>query len=192
MLAGILLVTGFVLHPAGEDATFGADPLWIPAHAALWAAFTIALVGWVGLYIAQASKAGVLGAWAFVVILLGTSLASWIFSSDVMYVPTIAVESPGLFGLIVTRGHTFTGIFSVVSWILGNILFGLSIVKAKVYKRWSGVLLVVGGPLIPSAYLTGLPVRVVAVGAFVIAVGQVWLGYELIRMGKRAADRVEA
>ncbi len=102
MLAGILLVTGFVLHPAGEDATFGADPLWIPAHAALWAAFTIALVGWVGLYIAQASKAGVLGAWAFVVILLGTSLASWIFSSDVMYVPTIAVESPGLFGLIVT------------------------------------------------------------------------------------------
>lgn len=32
VLAGILLIFGFVLHPAGEDPTFGTDPLWVPAH----------------------------------------------------------------------------------------------------------------------------------------------------------------
>jgi hypothetical protein len=46
VLAGILLIFGFVLHPAGEDPTFGTDPLWVPAHGLSWAALTIALVDW--------------------------------------------------------------------------------------------------------------------------------------------------
>ena len=44
--AGVLMTAGFVLHPAGEDATFGTDPMWIPAHALLWMAFVVALLGW--------------------------------------------------------------------------------------------------------------------------------------------------
>src|SRR6266508_2556569 len=55
---GILLIAGFALHPAGEDATFGTDPLWVPAHSLLWAAYTVSLIGWIGAYIVQASKAG--------------------------------------------------------------------------------------------------------------------------------------
>jgi hypothetical protein len=38
ILAGILMMAGFILHPAGEDATFGTDPFWVPAHALLWIA----------------------------------------------------------------------------------------------------------------------------------------------------------
>jgi len=34
--AGILLIAGFALHPAGEDDTFGTDPFWVPAHSLLW------------------------------------------------------------------------------------------------------------------------------------------------------------
>ena len=95
--AGVLMTAGFVLHPAGEDATFGTDPMWIPAHALLWMAFAVALLGWVGVYIAQASKAGILGVAAFGVIIIGTALASWIFSSEVTFVPVIAAEAPALF-----------------------------------------------------------------------------------------------
>ena len=69
--AGVLLIAGFALHPAGEDATFGTDPFWVPAHALLWAAYTISLLGWIALYIAQASKAG----------RLGVSRSSWSFSA---------------------------------------------------------------------------------------------------------------
>jgi hypothetical protein len=29
IVAGILLVAGFALHSAGEDATFGIDPAWL-------------------------------------------------------------------------------------------------------------------------------------------------------------------
>jgi hypothetical protein len=182
--AGILLTVGFILHPSGEDATFGTDPMWIPAHAILWAAFLVALLGWIGVYIAHAAKAGNLGLGAFLVIMLGTALASWIFSSDVTFVPVIASESPALFKKIFSTGHTLIGVASVLSWVLGNVLFGISLIRAKMFSSWAGILLIVGTMIIPIAYLTGLSIRVVAIGGGIVAVGQVWLGCELLRIPK--------
>jgi hypothetical protein len=184
IVAGVLMTVGFILHPAGEDATFGTDPMWIPAHALLWSAFLIALLGWLGVYIAHAAKAGNLGLAAFVVIMLGTALASWIFSSDVTFVPVIAAESPALFKKIFSTGHTLIGVASVLSWVLGNVLFGISLIRAKTFSSWAGILLMVGTIIIPIAYLTELSVRVVAVGGGIAAVGQVWLGCELLRLRK--------
>jgi hypothetical protein len=187
--AGVLLIAGFALHPAGEDATFGTDPFWVPAHALLWAAYTISLPGWIALYIAQAAKAGRLGVVAFVVIILGTSLASWIFSSDVTFVPVIAAEAPGLFKKIFGTGHVVVGIASVLSWVAGNVLFGISVVRAKVFPRAPGLLLAIGTTIVPITYLAGLPVRVTALGAALAAVGQIWLGTALLRnLGSRATS----
>lgn len=181
VLAGILLIGGFALHPAGEDATFGTDPLWVPAHGLLWIALTIALLGWIGLYTVHASKAGTLGMIAFVITILGTSLASWIFSSDVTYVPVIAEQSPGLFQKIFNQSHILIGVVSVLVWILGNILFGVSVIRTKVFPNWAGILLIVGSLIIPAAYLTGLPEKVVAIGGWLVGASQIWLGYDLLR-----------
>lgn len=186
ILAGILMMAGFVLHPAGEDATFGTDPFWVPAHGLLWLAFTISLLGWVGLYLVQASKAGRLGVAGFVVIIFGTSLVSWIFSSDVTFVPVIAAESPRLFQKIFSNTHIAIGIASVLTWVLGNILFGFSVIRAKIFPRWAGILLVIGSVVIPIAYLAGFSVKVVAVGAIIAGAGQIWLGYELFRILRRS------
>ncbi len=179
--AGILLTAGFALHPAGEDATFGTHPLWVPAHALLWLALTLSLLAWVGLYAAQAERAGRLGVVAFVVIVPGTSLASWIFSSDVAFVPVIAAQAPGLFRQIFSGPHLALGIVSVLAWVLGNVLFGLSIVRARVFPRAAGVLLAAGMLIIPIAYLSGLSVRVVGLGGTLAAAAQVWLGAVLLR-----------
>jgi hypothetical protein len=62
------------------------------ACALLWLAYLIALLGWVGLFILQSANAGKFGVVAFITLLLGTSLSSWIFSSDVTFVPVIAAE----------------------------------------------------------------------------------------------------
>lgn len=184
IVSGILMTAGFILHPAGEDATFGTNPTWIPAHALLWSAFLVALLGWIGVYIAHASKAGNLGLGAFVVIMLGTALASWIFSSDVTFVPVIAAESPTLFKKIFSTGHTLIGVASVLSWVLGNWLFGISLIRAKTFSSRAGILLMVGTIIIPIAYLSGLSIRVVAVGGGIAAVGQIWLGCELLWLHK--------
>ncbi len=180
IVAGLLLIAGFTIHPAGEDATYGTDPLWVPAHALLWLAFTFALLGWIAMYAIQATRAGWLGITAFVVILLGTSLASWIFSSDVTFVPVIAAESPALFKKIFNTSHIAIGLGSVLSWVAGNVLFGISIVRARVFPRWTGVLLAVGTLFVPIAYLAGFSVRVVGAGATLAGVAQIWLGYDLL------------
>ncbi len=184
ILAGIFMIAGFALHPTGEDATFGTDPRWVPAHALLWIAYTVSLVGWVGVYIVQASKAGKLGAAGLAVILVGTSLSSWIFSSDVTFVPVIAKEAPGLFSEIFRGGHIAVGIASVLTWVLGNVLFGSSIMRAMVFPRLAGILLIVGAVAVPIAYLTHLSIHFVAAGAFVAAAGQIWLGKWMFRIVK--------
>jgi hypothetical protein len=188
--AGILMTAGFALHPAGEDATFGTASMWIPAHGLLWLAFVIALLGWVGVYLVQASKAGTFGMAAFVVLLLGTALASWIFSSDVTFVPVIAAESPALFKKIFTTTHTLIGVASVLSWVFGNVLFGISVIQTRRYPPWSGALLIAGTLIIPIAYLAGLSVRVVTIGGAITAVGQARLGYELLRHAASAPTHV--
>jgi hypothetical protein len=180
--AGILMIAGFALHPAGEDATFGTDPYWVPAHGLLWIAYTLALVGWIGLYIVHASRAGGLGVAGFVIIIIGSSLISWIFSSDVTFVPVIAAAAPKLFQQIFSKGHIAVGIVSVLTWVLGNILFGSSVIRAKVFSKWAGVLLIIGPVVIPVAYLTHLSVHVVAAGAFIASAGQIWLGFELFHI----------
>jgi hypothetical protein len=114
------------------------------------------------------------------VITLGTSFASWIFSSDVTFVPVIAARHPALFKEIFTTGHVVIGIVSVLSWVLGNVLFGISVIRAKVFPRWAGLMLVVGTLVVPIAYLTGLSVRVVGIGGAVAGAGQVWLGLALL------------
>lgn len=109
------MIAGFLLHPAGEDQTFRTDPLWVPAHGLLWLAFTIALLGWSGVYFVQAPQAGRLGVIALALLLMGTSLASWVFSSDVTYVPVIAAESPALFQQVNSGSKLLIGMGSVFS-----------------------------------------------------------------------------
>jgi hypothetical protein len=186
--AGVLMTAGFIIHPAGEDATFGTNPMWVPAHALLWMAFVIALPGWFGVYLAQASRAGRFGVASFIVIILGTALTSWIFSSDVTFVPVIARESPALFKQIFSAAHTAIGLASVLTWVLGSVLFGISILRAKEFPSWTGLLLIVGTVIIPIAYLAGWTVRVVALGGGIAALGQAGLGYELLRRAKPTAS----
>jgi hypothetical protein len=152
----------------------------------LWLAFVVALIGWIAVHVVQASRAGTIGVVAFAIVIVGTSLASWIFSSDVTFVPVIAAEAPALFKKIFSTGHIVVGLVSVLSWVAGVVLSGISVIRARVFPRTAGVLLIIGPVIIPIAYLAGLSVRVVAIGGAVIAAGQIWLGYELLRIISRS------
>jgi len=181
ILSAVLLPVGFLLHPAGEDATFGTDPLWVPAHAVLWISFGIAPLGWTAVWLGQAAKAGKLGIAGFIVITLGSGFASWIFSSDVAFVPAIAAEAPQLFRKIFTTPHIILGVASVLTWVLGNILFGVSIMRARVYSWWTGLLLIAGTVVIPICYFAGTSVKAIAIAGFIVGIGQAVIGCELWR-----------
>lgn len=122
--------------------------------------------------------------------MVGTSLASWIFSSDVTYVPVIAAQAPGMFQQIFNPSHILIGILSVLTWVLGNLLFGFSVIRARVFSNWAAVPLLIGSVVIPVAYLTGLPEKIVAVGGLLIGASQIWLGYALIRILKKSTPSI--
>jgi hypothetical protein len=65
--------------------------------------------------------------------------------------------------------------------VAGNVLFGISVVRAKIFPRWAG-LVVAGTVVVPIAYLAGASVHVVAIGGGVAGAGQVWLGAVLLRV----------
>ncbi|OFY87402.1 MAG: hypothetical protein A3F72_04155 [Bacteroidetes bacterium RIFCSPLOWO2_12_FULL_35_15] len=184
IISAILMIAGFFLHPSGEDATYGTDPLWVPAHALLWIVFIIALPAWVGIYIVHASKAGKIGIFSFIILLIRTGFRSSIFSSDVTFVPVIASEFPQLFKRIFTNSHIAIGIACVLTWVSGNVLFGISIIRSKVFSNRAALCLIVGTLIIPIAYLSGLPVKVVAIGATINGIGQIRLGYQIYLFGK--------
>jgi hypothetical protein len=66
----------------------------------------------------------------------GTSLASWIFSSDVTFVPVIAPPSPSLFEAIYSGAQLLIGVSSVWAWVVGVALFGISVVRGNVFSQW--------------------------------------------------------
>jgi hypothetical protein len=192
IVAGVLLPIGFLLHPAGEDATFGTDPYWVPAHSVLWAAYIFAIFGWIGVYLGQSAKAGKLGLIGFIVVTLGTALTTWIFSSDVTFVPVLATEAPGLFAKIFTGPHIALGAGSVATWVIGNVLVGLSVMRAKVYPWWAGLLPILGTVPIPIGYFAAVSVKVIAVPAAIVGMGQVVLGLRLLSIaGQSASGQIE-
>ena len=60
--------------------------------------------------------------------LLGTSLASWIFSSDVTFVPVIAAQAPALFKQVFNAGHVAIGVASLLTSVTGNVLLAVGTV----------------------------------------------------------------
>jgi hypothetical protein len=85
-----------------------------------------------------AAYARELGGGGCVVIMLVTSLASWIFSSDVTIVSVIVARAPALAQEDLQPSHLAIGLVRVLNWAAGNVLFGPSVVRAKVCSRWAG------------------------------------------------------
>ena len=59
-------------------------------------------------------------------------------------------------------------------------LFAISIVRAKVFASYAGIALALGTIVIPIAYLTHMPGKVVAASGSIVGLSLVWLGCELL------------
>jgi hypothetical protein len=104
----------------------------------------------------------------------------------------IAAEAPTLFQQINSPSNVLIGMVSVLAWVFDMVSFGLSVIRAKVFPRWTGMLLVAGIIGIPIAYLVGLPVKAVAGAAILAGMGQLWLGYELLRILRQPTPLAQA
>ena len=187
IVSGILYVGIQFIHPEETLETVSTDAwtmvAWLTVAMAL-----LALVGITGIYLRQVEPIGVLGLLGFV--LFGAFyLLPIVFSfGEAAILPLIADDAPnfvenylGLFNGEGTDGSLgaleLVPTLSALLYVLGGVLFGIGIFRARVLSRGAGMLLAIGAA---AALLAGLvPHNVGRFAAVPVGLAFIWLGYSL-------------
>ena len=143
--AGILLLVGQVLN-------LGGDPVYstVPGASSVLTAHVLLVFALVALYAAQAERSGVPGVLGMVLGVAGTTLVSGV----------VLVEMAGASGANVEAvlGEDLAGTLAFLgglAFFFGLILFGAATMRAGVFPRWAGLLLIVGDVVFGAGDLFG-------------------------------------
>jgi hypothetical protein len=163
--AGAIFVAVQVGHPASDTFTTETSE-WVVRSTAKTVMAALALAGITGLYLRQHRQAGLLGLAGYLVFTVGYLglLGVEVIAATVL--PTLVDTQPGLVDDVVTAavGGTPAGDIggvqvllnvSGIGYILGGLLFGVAIFRARVLPRWMGALL--AASTVATAALAVLP-----------------------------------
>ena len=151
-LAGILFYT---LFPVGEIGTnysmLVVMSSWIPINIISMLAIILGIIGFIGMYIKQVKKSGVLLFIGFIIIMFALVMKASATSWEFIIWPAILNDNPSNALLTESLIYKDTGILSFYSiftlfFVIGYVLFGIGSIKAKVFPKWASLLLVIGGP----------------------------------------------
>lgn len=141
------------------------------------------VIGLPGMYLRQAGRAGVLGLVGFILVFFGELLFGAFSTLQVIVLPLLAQVAPKLL-----EGETLPGgmfllllVFSLLDMI-GAILLGIATMRAHVFPRWTGVLLIIAG--IGMGLLFVFPGAIIeTVSSIAFSAAFLWCGYTLIAGG---------
>jgi hypothetical protein len=178
--AGLLLLLGHLLDLGGdpEYGTVLGGALVLTAHVVL----VFALVA---LYAAQAEQSGLLGSLGMVLSVVGTTLGSGV----------VMVEIAGASGAEVDAvlGAGFPGALALLgglAFLIGLILFGVATMRAGVFPRWAGLLLIVGDVVFGAGSFAGAAATIFEIlGALLTCAALVWLGLSLLSGSGTSAEQ---
>ncbi len=213
MAALPLQVVGFVLHPPGEVPRNFVLPEFMVAHVILLVSGSLAMLGFIAMYVRIASGAGTVGLVGFVLTMISFQLLTVLLMFEAFGAPQLARDPSARYLVTPPSGYYLSGDLGVigrlaagVAGVLGPILFGIAMLRARVFSRWSAICLIAYFPaslleaaiLIPflgveAPFSGGLPsvVAPVAIGNYVLYLGFAWAGYLLWRnAGAPPASRV--
>ena len=170
IVAGVLLLVGHLLN-LGGDPEYGT----VLGSSAVLTALVILVFALVAIYATQAERSGLLGILGMILSVIGTTLASGV----------ILVEIAGASGVEVqaVTGAGLSGVLSLLgglAFLIGLILFGVATMRAGVFPRWAGILLIVGDVVFGAASFSGSASLIVEVlGALITCAAFMWLGLAL-------------
>ena len=188
--SGLALLLGAVLVIIGLPLSFifqPDSPLAL-AMIGMWTGGVVLVqLGLPGIVARQASRAGWLGFVGFILLFSGGFLLSSFFAVlDLTVFPWLDVHAPQLSAQFFTANAAVNVYAAVVSSLfgVGGVLLGIATMRARMFPRWAGLLLIVG---------------VVSLGGFVNVflslamvfglLGLGWMGYALVT-AKGAAEAV--
>ena len=139
----------------------------------------------IALYLRQRRESGVLGGVAFILLFSGLVL---LVSLD-YYGTFIRIHLPEAIILQIEEGPSapvFVG--SLFIFLIGEILFGISVIRARVYSKIAAILFMAG--LFPVAlHPTGIfPEGVVDIGATAVGIGLIWWSIDLNTLARTDTD----
>jgi hypothetical protein len=182
------LIANVVITPMMNfDAPFAE---MVASKAFLWrlsiATLTVFLlmVGSVGLYAYQSGRSGLFGKIAFGLTFLGCASMFAHEWAQVFYMHSLAVIAPdALEALSDAKGtiHSIEGPAAFATFVLGWVVFAVSMLVAKVFARLAPVLIIIGVIATPLLALVVSPILGGAIGSAVLGSGFILLGRELIK-----------
>ncbi len=138
------------------------------------------MVALVGLYAHQSESAGALGLLGFLAALVGTGLLVGMMWTLAFVAPSAALEAPAFLDAEEVAGPLDMGfMLSGIIVALGWALFGVAMLRARVFPRRAAIVLIIG------ALLTVLPLPATTL---VIDVALAWLGLALLSGQRRSAS----
>jgi hypothetical protein len=190
IVAGVFYALETFLHPPRSFANLPVmiqstvlNIPWSVVHTFAIVAFVTGLFGLIGLYVRQMEQVGWLGLIGFVISSIGTALAIGVVVPDAYVFPLLARTSttawmlavPGPFLPNTDLGRYFA--LSTLAMIVGNTLFCIAGMRARVLPRWGWLCLLIGVPLLTVGPLATNSFGLI--GATLVALGNIWLGYAL-------------
>jgi hypothetical protein len=169
--AGLLLLLGHLLDLGGdpEYGTVLGGTLVLTAHVVL--AFAI-----VALYAAQAEQSGLLGSVGMVLGVVGTTLVS-----GVVFVEISGASGAEVDAVLESGIPSALALLGGLAFLVGLILFGAATMRAGVFPRRAGLLLIVGDVVFGLGSFAGSAAKSFEIiGAAITCAACAWLGLPLL------------
>lgn len=183
MVAGIIFTAIQPTHPSINTSTF----IIITSFKTSISIF--GLLGITGLYARQVEETGWKGLAGYLLLTIHYAVQMCISFIEPTVLPLLTTTAPTFVeSMLQLSGGTgvptnlgsLPNVYSLASifYVLGSMLFGIAMFRARILPRWAAVLLAVSGPLAGTMF-TLLPYQLVQLTSIPIGFALVWLGYAL-------------
>ncbi|HEX8508198.1 MAG TPA: hypothetical protein VF635_01685 [Propionibacteriaceae bacterium] len=204
--AGLAAVAGGLLFAAVQfkhpllDAPFTTTTEYAVRETAKILMAVFSLIGITGIYLRQVRQTGVLGLIGFLALGVGYLTILSVQVIAVFVLPDLTSSQPGYVGDVLAVAHSGTPVGDVgrmvtlthvaITYIIGGIIFGIALFRARVLARWAAALLSVGAvATFATPYLPELTQRLFALPVSVALIG---LGYSLWREQRTSSGHLVA
>ena len=195
--AGLLFIVIQLVHPH-EDVAAVTTTAWIVVALLTMAMSVLLLIGITGMYLRQVTETGLPGLVGF--LLFGSTFVLTIAVTfvEVFVLPPLADQAPQYVEDFLA---TFTGgavvgdvgslqlasLVAAVGYLLGGLLFGVVLYRARILARWASLLLAVGS--VATLLVPVLPHALDRLIAFPVGLALAGLGYSLWREQARTTQQ---
>ena len=187
-LSGLIYIIIQFIHPADVVASLSTQ-MWLTVHVRSFGMAVLAMIGLTGIYLRQVQKFGLVDLIAYLMFGFFFVLQASFNFTEALIAPLVATAAPqlavdivGLFGRYpaVSDLGPLAALPQVggLLYIVGALLFGISILRARVLSRGAGILLIVAAAVTPIAGAL-LPHALERMAAIPMGLALIWLGFSL-------------